>query len=301
MTAAGRFRVLDLVSRLDPERDHQRIVRLSGCWDFPWDVPRSLEIALLRTFAVPSIGGLLHRTGEFSHRPQRRYDDTTLLIAEIVEWGYDHPRGRAALDRMNAIHARYRISNDDFRYVLSTFVLEPMRWNTRFGWRPLSRNERIAGLVLWREIGRRMGIRGIPEDLAALEELNVAYERDRFRRVPGGVAVAAAGRDLILGWYLPASLHPLGARALAAMLDAPLLEAFEWPAPTAAERCAVTAALRARSRALRHLPGRTHPHLVTRRPARSYPHGYRIGALGPPPQDPGTERTALRHPAGAPV
>jgi hypothetical protein len=299
MAAPSRFRVLDLVSRLDPERDHLRIVRLSGCWDFPWDVPRSLEMALLRTFAVPSIGGLLHTTARFAEAPQRRYDDTTLLIAELVEWGYVHPRGRAALERMNAIHGRFRISNDDYRYVLSTFVLEPMRWNARFGWRPLSRNERIAGFVLWREIGRRMGIRDIPDDLAGLEELNVAYEREHFRRVPGGMAVAAAGRDLLLGWYLPPALRGLGARVLAALLDEPLLDAFGWPVPTAAERRAVEGALRARSRALRAMPGRTHPHLSTMVPTRSYPEGYRIGALGPPPADLGDDAAAaMRRPRG---
>lgn len=44
-----------------------------------WDGQRALEIALLRTFAVPGIGGLLATTGEFTQRTQRRYDDTALL------------------------------------------------------------------------------------------------------------------------------------------------------------------------------------------------------------------------------
>ena len=32
---------------------------------FPWDITRSLELALLKTFCLPSISGLLQRTGEF--------------------------------------------------------------------------------------------------------------------------------------------------------------------------------------------------------------------------------------------
>jgi len=37
---------------------------------------------------------------------------------------------------MNQLHGRFDIANEDFLYVLSTFIFEPIRWNTRFGWRP---------------------------------------------------------------------------------------------------------------------------------------------------------------------
>ena len=36
---------------------------------FPWDMNRALELALLKTFCLPSISGLLHQTGEFEQRP----------------------------------------------------------------------------------------------------------------------------------------------------------------------------------------------------------------------------------------
>jgi hypothetical protein len=59
-------------------------------------------------------------------------------MAEIMEWGYDSDRGRQALARINRFHSHYKISNDDFLYVLSTFHLKPIRWLARFGWRPLT-------------------------------------------------------------------------------------------------------------------------------------------------------------------
>jgi len=34
--------------------------------------------------------------------------------------------------------ARFQISNEDFLYVLSTFVFESIRWNARFGWRRIA-------------------------------------------------------------------------------------------------------------------------------------------------------------------
>ena len=83
--------------------------------------------ALFRTYAVPSISGLLAETGEFERRPRKRYDDTELILAEMLENGLDSPRGRAALARMNAMHGRFPIANEDMLYVLSTFIFEPIR------------------------------------------------------------------------------------------------------------------------------------------------------------------------------
>src|SRR5215471_3256072 len=176
----SRYAVLHVIERLDPEKDHQRIIFLSTCYDFPFDTTRALEFALFRTFCVPSISALLDRTGEFHHRAQRRYDDTDIIVSELIEWGYDSERGKRALRRMNELHGRFAIANDDFLYVLSTFVYEPIRWNARFGWRPLCEHERLAYFHFWREVGRRMGLRDLPADYAAFERFNREYERQHL-------------------------------------------------------------------------------------------------------------------------
>ena len=92
--------------------------RLAGVL-FPWDITRSLELALLKTFCVPSISALLERSGEFGQRPRKRYDDTGLLVAELLRHGPDSPAGAAVISRINRIHAGWGISNDDFLYVLN--------------------------------------------------------------------------------------------------------------------------------------------------------------------------------------
>ena len=210
---------------------------------FPWDTTRALELALFRTFASPRIGGLLHATGEFEARSQKRYDDTDLIVSEIVEYGYDSDRGRRAIARMNAIHGRFKIANNDFLYVLSTFVLEPIRWNARFGWRTMTEPERMGWFWFWREIGERMGIAGIPESCDELERYNVAYERDAFRFTDANQRVAVATREMFAHWF-PAPLRPLVRRSIHALLDPPLLAAFgldphrrgfnvRWPRPCA--------------------------------------------------------------------
>ena len=50
------------------EFDHAEIYRITVAHEFPWDMNQSLSFALFRTYAVPSIGGLLDRTGELTGR-----------------------------------------------------------------------------------------------------------------------------------------------------------------------------------------------------------------------------------------
>jgi len=273
---------LEEIRRLDPVADHQRIVHLDLCYEFPFDTTRSLEFALYRTYAVPSVGGLLFRTGEFEARPQKRYDDTDILISAFLAQGYDTEIGSRAIRRMNQIHGRFEITNDDFKYVLSTLLYEPIRWNARFGWRRMIEAERLAYFHCWREIGRRMNIHDIPEDYDEFERWNVEYERANFRRTEAGERVGAATRDMFLSWF-PFVPRRLGARAIYALMDDSLLDAFGFPRPHPALRRALESALRLRARALRLFPPRRRPVLRTEMRHRSYPGGYAIEELGPPP------------------
>ncbi len=61
------------IARLAPAVDYAEIYRLMGAHEFPWDLTQSLGLALYRTYAVPSIGELLSRTGEFERRTHKRY------------------------------------------------------------------------------------------------------------------------------------------------------------------------------------------------------------------------------------
>jgi hypothetical protein len=273
-------RWLDEIGDLDPERDCRRIVFVDTFHEFPFDTTGALELAFFKTFAVPTIAELLDSTGEFTERGQKRYDDTDLLISAFTEDGWDGPIGKRALRRMNQIHGRFEIANEDYLYVLSAMVLEPLRWNTRFGWRRLIETERLAFFHFWRELGRRMAIREIPETLADLEAYNVDFERTRFARTDAGVRLAHAQRDVFLAWF-PFLPKAVGARAISALLEERVVEALDLVRPTRAERRAAEAALRARGRSLRLSPARRRPRLRTTMRRRSYPRGYVIEELGP--------------------
>jgi hypothetical protein len=280
--------ILQQIRALDPERDHQRIVFLSTCYEFPFDTTRALEFALFRTFCVPSVSALLDRTGEFRDRAQKRYDDTDLIVSELMERGYDSERGRRALLRMNQQHGRFAIANEDFLYVLSTFMFEPIRWNARFGWRPMCEEERVAMFHFWREVGRRMGIKDLPAGYAEFERYNIDYEQRHYRYTAANQRVGGATVEMFAGWF-PRLLRPLVRRAIYALLEDALIEGFGFPRPSPVLRRVIDGALRLRAGALRWLPPRRHPRLRTEMRHRSYPRGYRIEELGPAtgPQPPG--------------
>lgn len=279
-----RYDWLKEIQRLDPERDFLRIHRITTTYEFPWDVARALELALYRTYAVPSIGRLLAETAELTDRTQKRYDDTALLLDAVMEHGFDSEDGRTAIRRINQMHRSYDISNDDMRYVLCTFVVVPKRWLDQFGWRRMSEHEKHASAVYYRTLGRHMGINGIPRDFQEFERCLDDYEHAHFGWDEGGRRVSDATLGLMAGWYGP--LAPVVRGASMALLDDALLNAFRYERPRPAVRAAVRGALRLRAKSVRLLlPPRRRPHYARQNPEiKGYPNGFIIADLGTFPQ-----------------
>lgn len=265
---------------LDPEADHLEIVRNLSLYEFPWDTLQALSLALFRTYAVPSIGGLLARTGAFTEATQKRYDDTALLLEVVGVEGFATPQGRAAIRRINQMHRMYEISNDDMRYVLATFVVVPARWNAAFGWRRLTDTELRGAVRYYRELGRHLGIRDVPETYEGFAQLMDDYEAAHFGYDEGAARVARATLDLL------ASFYPRRARRVVdvfsrALMEPELLAAFGLAEPGRAARLAARAALRLRARFVALLPPRRKPfHVRDLRRIRSYPRGFAVEDLG---------------------
>jgi hypothetical protein len=282
MARYGRFGRLRRLEGLDPVKDFHEIYRATVTLEFPWDMKQALSFALFRTYAVPGIGDLLARTGEFTRRTQKRYDDTALILDAVIEHGFGTAQARDSFRRMNQMHGAYPISNDDMRYVLSTFVVTPVRWLAAYGWRPMSPVEKAASVTYYRAVASHMNIREVPGTYAGFERLMDGYEREHFAFSPGGQAVADATLSL-LGTFPP--FHLLPARLVRpvayALMDDPLLTAFRYPRPNPMLRAAVRAALAARGRAGRWQPPRNDPRFARQNPdIRSYPDGYDVSSLG---------------------
>jgi ER-bound oxygenase mpaB/B'/Rubber oxygenase, catalytic domain len=270
------------IAGLDPETEYEQIYRIVTTHEFPWDMNQSLSFALYRTYAVPSIGGLLKRTGEFTERTQKRYDDTALILDTVLEHGLASEPGRAAIRRMNQMHGAYPISNDDKLYVLCTFVTMPIRWIDAYGWRHLTELEKTASANYYRVLGRLMGISDIPATHQEFAAFLDQYESQHFGFDAGAVAVSEATLKL-MATFGPNRFAPRAAvtRFAKALMDDPLLDAFGYQRPARWERTLATGALRLRGQFVRRLPPRREPLYARQLPnIRSYPNGYEVSELG---------------------
>ncbi|MGI5365143.1 oxygenase MpaB family protein [Streptomyces iakyrus] len=278
-----RFDRLRRIQDLDPERDYEEIWRLVSAYEFPWDYWQSVSLAFFRTFAIPSISALLDETGEIVGHTQKRADDTLLIMYEMGRLGLESPEGRAYLRRMNQMHRRYDIANDDHLYIIALFIVVPVRWINQFGWRRLTAHEQRALTNYGRRLAQLMGIKDIPATFADFDQFAQSYE-DRHFAVTDSSRRLAAAAMAITADMLPPSLRgpltPVMRRFSLASLDEALLHAVGLPLPPERDRRLATWLLRTRGRIVRMLPPRpdSRPHRLT---LATYPDGHRVCDIGP--------------------
>ncbi|GAA4606949.1 hypothetical protein BJY16_006081 [Actinoplanes octamycinicus] len=274
-----RYDNLRRIQSLDPEVDFEEIYRQMLLVEFPFDMKLGLNLGFNRSFSTPAVAAVLAGTGELTERAQKRRDDTGLLMYEMILHGFDHPRGRAAVRRINQIHRPYRdMPAAEYRYVLACCVVIPLRWLDRYAWRRPCCHERRATFRFYAELGRRMGVTGIPDTLPELESWFDTYDAEHLVPNAPAAAIERATRVLLV---TPGGLKDA---LLSALYDDRLRAATGVPEPSWPIRAAVHLGLRGRALALRHLGRpRTVPRFADGLRAKSYPDGYDISELGPAP------------------
>lgn len=277
----GRYANLRRIRQLDPDRDYLEIYQTMLRYEFPWDVKLGLNLAFNRSFSVPGIAALHVATGELIERTRKRVDDTGLLMYEMVLHGFDHPRGRDSVRRVNQLHHPYQIDNDDYRYVLGALLVIPFRWLERYGWRRPCCHEKAAAHRYYRELGTRMGITDIPDSYETFADWFDAHDRAHLQYSDDAAAIERATRALLRG-RLPRRLAPFGDTLVAALYDEPLRRATGVSRPPRAVRAGLHLALRTRARLLRWFGRpRSVPVFADGIRTPTYPDGYDISRLGP--------------------
>ncbi|OTB03653.1 hypothetical protein M426DRAFT_174089 [Hypoxylon sp. CI-4A] len=204
-------------------RQAAEIMRLHQLRDTPFLFYFGTQWALVKSYGMSTGTPLLVRTRQLCEptRVGRRAEDTAVLLVELLCGDLDSERARRALARLNWMHGRYasRIVRADYVHTLALFVLEPARWIDRYDWRPVSRLEKVAYFVYWRELARRMGFADlVPDTLEQLEGWKTAYEAEHMHYVPSNGLVAKATVDLFLRG-LPTFLHRLMRSLFVSFID----------------------------------------------------------------------------------
>jgi hypothetical protein len=281
---AGIFRnpaVRRELQQLDPQHDYQRMVQLLVGYEFPFDITRALELALFHTYASPRTSALLMRTGEFEKHGQKRYDDTSILIAWFMQYGLDTETGLRAITHMNRIHGFYNIENEDFLMVLATFIFYPINWINSYGWRKLLPGEEQAFFLFFREVGQRMNLRDIPETIDDLKAFTEAYEAEHFRYADSNRRIADATVRIVEGWF-PKPLRFAVQPVFAALINDKLREAFGYQRPAAWFCGLLEGSFWLRKWPLRWITFKPYPTLVENTSHRTYKTGLpAVEELGP--------------------
>jgi ER-bound oxygenase mpaB/B'/Rubber oxygenase, catalytic domain len=295
-----RYARLREIQSMDLEESASHIWWLDMGYEFPWDFSVAGALAFSNSVAPPHMAALLVRTGELTENTQRRMEHFALISLEMVRRGFKDPRGKAAVRQMNRIHKnavkhisdgnqQWSISNDEYLFVLATSMLVQARWVDRYGWRPLSEQERNAACLHMREQGEHMGLKDIPGSYEEFARFHDDYVEANFRYSPEAETLWRILRNTVIepmaGW-LPERLRPLGRRvaeaALPALLTPHMRKAFGVRKPSRVLCLAVDAAIKARSAYVRRQSPRTEPAYPDPLPTPSFPNGeYEIEKLGP--------------------
>lgn len=196
------------IESLDEVKDCQEIAKLLYLYEYSFDFVRALEVALLYTYGSRSVSKLLDKTNEFEANGQKRYDDTAILVSLFVESGWDGEFGRRAIERVNKSHSHYKIPNDDFLYVLWTFIHFPIEWSKTHGRRQMTQKEQNAWFNFWIGIGERMGMSNLPATKADFDAFVLKYEETEMVYDPANKRVTDATIAIMANWF-PKFVRPI--------------------------------------------------------------------------------------------
>ena len=183
---------------------------------------------------------------------------------------------------LNRVHRYVPGNQGDFRYVMLTLLVVPIRWTRQHGWRQPTDSEVEAATRFFRELGDRMHISGLPETFGEAEAILDAYEAKH-------VAPSAAGHALmdatvrILRETLPGPARPLTRTILSVMFDDDrLTDALGLPRRRKLTAAALNAVLAVRNVRKRSRPLPSRPRFSPGHSGSTqYPSGYALSDLGP--------------------
>jgi hypothetical protein len=224
------------IAALDPEEDHEEVARLTleVLYGDPIGVHAALLIGFSRQVAVPSIARVIYRGGggDTLHDVARRIDDTLALFGAFLKWGPSSPEGQAAIARMERIHARFPITDEEKRYTLATLIFEPDRTARHLGVDQFTAGQREAIWRFWCSVAEQMPLGGLPATSEELRRWMLDYEREHWRYTNDGRRVVERFfEDWTTRWF-PRPARHLGRQVLLATMDDSLRATLQLEAPS---------------------------------------------------------------------
>ena len=278
----ARFRRVLATNARNPAAEWHDIYRQFVLYDFPAETRGGFQVAFYRPQAVPRMAAVLAGTGHIKADPGRRTLDTGIVILEIIEGGFDSPRGQKMVRLLTALHDRPDILQEDLTYVLCALIVVPTRFVDRMGWRPVLEVERVATWRFWSELGTRIGVEGLPTSYLDAEDRFDRYEATNLAASPDGRALTQMIVSAFARW-MPKPLSPHLPEITSSLIDDSMFsDALGLPRPRRRTTAALNALYRARRiRQRLSPPSKTAGFVPGQTVGDVYPNGYQIDDIGP--------------------
>ncbi len=275
--STDRYARLRKIETLNPETDYREITKLFY-EDFHTIAILPGFTGFLMNNAAPRISRVLASTGELEHRVRKRFLDTSLFASTILENGLDKGPGREAVRRVNSMHRRYDIHEDDFVIVACDQIVMGLAHAEKFGWRQVSAIEREGLRVFYTEEARMFGgRRPLPPTFQEILSFWEGYLNEQLSFEPQNKRLTDAMVNFVKTLF-PWPLSLIIAPVLLAQVDPRILSACGRKAPGAVMRWLSNTLLRQVGKQgprSDNAPDRRHE-LVKK----VYPNGYTIDSIG---------------------
>ncbi|EGG25357.1 hypothetical protein DFA_03606 [Cavenderia fasciculata] len=234
--------------------------------DFPFELFISTNLAFYRTFCSPTISNVYYKTGTIEKTPDKRVNDTDLLMFTWMEHGLDSELGKSSYEQLNKIHGLHssRTRNVDFIFVLCCLTIDAIQFCNDFGCRSLEEKEKQIVWEFYRRVGVRMNLADIPVTLEKCHQFVEDYTQDdrQSRVTQDGKVLTQAMTDLVVRWYnfIPSTIVKMGISVVLHYMSPVFHRKLDLPTPSATEITFIKVLLKLRRAAIQILPPRSTPH-----------------------------------------
>lgn len=188
-------------------------------------------LALVRMMGIAHLVTALYGHALLVSQTQARLARTRQTLLELICGGFDSPIGRAAVQRLRDVHRPIQAGAADYRYVLGTFFLEPLRWNRLHARHALAGDEQALLLEFWQQVGRAMQIDDLPTTLPQWQQMQRDYEAEHLRFSPEGHALARLCLRDVVKLTLPRGTRWVFRQWMLATLEPSVRDALGLQAP----------------------------------------------------------------------
>ncbi len=196
-------------------------------------------LAILRSLTIKPLVTQLYRHSQLSHQTYDRLMRTRKLIRTLIYFGLDSEKGQQAIATINHAHRSVKANNDDYRYVLSTFFLEPFRWNSHFQKQDISSEDQQKVIDFWCEVGQQMSIYDLFTTLQDWQTFQRDYEAEYMGYSDEGNELAIRSIEKLVKQAAPLGLRYLAKQVIIATIDPQVQRCLNLPSPLIPQRVIV--------------------------------------------------------------